>query len=153
MWTRIKSDAWCPFWASSIGPLLDDLVGAGEDRGRHGEAKRLGGLEVDHQLECGRLLDRQISGLGAVQDLSGVAADPLIGCREDRPIADQAAVRDVISRKIDRRKRMMRCQRRNLLRSAIEERIGDDDCSDLPLRGSREDCVDLGFGAGLQDLE
>jgi hypothetical protein len=29
-------------------PLFDHLVGAGKQRRRHGEAKRLGGLEVDH---------------------------------------------------------------------------------------------------------
>ena len=38
------------------GSSFDDLVGAGEDRWRHGEAERLGGLEIDDQLECGRLL-------------------------------------------------------------------------------------------------
>jgi hypothetical protein len=29
----------------------------------HREAERLGGLEIDHQLELGRLLDRQIGRL------------------------------------------------------------------------------------------
>ena len=38
--------------------LLDDLVGVGEDRWRHGQAERLGGFEVDDQLECSWLLDR-----------------------------------------------------------------------------------------------
>jgi hypothetical protein len=36
---------------------LDDFVGAGEDGGRHGQAERLGGVEIDDQLECRRLLD------------------------------------------------------------------------------------------------
>jgi hypothetical protein len=39
---------------------LDHLVGEGEDRLRHGQVERLGGLEIDDQLESGRLLDRQI---------------------------------------------------------------------------------------------
>jgi hypothetical protein len=42
-----------PAWVS----LFDHLVGAGEQRGWHLEAERVGGLEVDHQLELGRLLD------------------------------------------------------------------------------------------------
>ena len=46
---------------------------------RHGEAERLGGLEVDDQLELGRLLDRQIGRLGALEDLSGVNAGLAIG--------------------------------------------------------------------------
>ena len=31
--------------------LFDHLVGAGEQRGRHLDAERLRGLEIDHQLE------------------------------------------------------------------------------------------------------
>ena len=50
----------------------DDLIGAGEDRGRHGQAERLRGLEIDDQLEPGRLLDRQIGGLCALQNPSSV---------------------------------------------------------------------------------
>jgi hypothetical protein len=37
--------------------LFDHLVGGGEQRLRHGQAERLGGLEVDHQLEARRLFE------------------------------------------------------------------------------------------------
>ena len=38
--------------------LLDDLVGTSEESGWDREAECVGGLEVDDQLEFGRLLDR-----------------------------------------------------------------------------------------------
>jgi len=34
-------------------PLFDHLVGAGENRIRHGQAEGLGGLEIDDELEPG----------------------------------------------------------------------------------------------------
>jgi hypothetical protein len=40
--------------------LFDHLVDAGEQRRRHGQAKRLRGLEIDDQIEFGRLLDWNI---------------------------------------------------------------------------------------------
>jgi hypothetical protein len=43
--------------------LFDDLVGADEEGLWHGEAERLGGLEVDDHSELGRLHHRQIGGL------------------------------------------------------------------------------------------
>src|SRR5207245_1727759 len=49
--------------------LLDHLVGASDDGLRDRKAEGLGGLEVDHQLELGRLLDGQVGGLRAFQDL------------------------------------------------------------------------------------
>src|SRR5258705_941613 len=83
--------------------LLDHLGGARQDRWRDGEAERLGGLEVDHQLERGRLHDWEVSGLGTFEDLPGVNADLTIDGREARPVADQAAGRGEFTDFIDRR--------------------------------------------------
>jgi hypothetical protein len=43
-----------------VNCLLDHLIGSREERRRHAKAKGVGGLEVDHQLELGRLFDRQL---------------------------------------------------------------------------------------------
>src|SRR5262249_55758665 len=42
--------------------LFDHLVGAGEQRWRDGQAERLGGDQIDDEIELGRLLDRQVAG-------------------------------------------------------------------------------------------
>src|SRR4051794_26296909 len=72
-------------------PLLNNLVGARQQRLRHSQAERLGRLHVDDQLECGRLLDRKVGWLGTLEDISGVNADQAKGSCEARSIADQAA--------------------------------------------------------------
>ena len=43
--------------------LFDHLVGECEQLVGHVEAKRLSGLEIDHQLELGRLGDWQVAGI------------------------------------------------------------------------------------------
>jgi hypothetical protein len=53
---------------AGIGLLFDHLVGAGEKGGGDHEAKRLGGLEIDHQLECGRLFNGQVRWFSAFED-------------------------------------------------------------------------------------
>src|SRR5262245_41624002 len=55
-------------WAS-----LNHLVSAHEDRLGDDDSERLSSLEVHHQLELARLLDRQIARLDALQDLVDVS--------------------------------------------------------------------------------
>jgi hypothetical protein len=57
---------------TTLAVLLDHIVSADEDRLRHCQAKRLGGFEVDDQLECCRLPDGQVSRPCAFQDPSDV---------------------------------------------------------------------------------
>src|SRR5437764_14089993 len=94
--------------------LLDNLVGAHQHRLRHSEAQRLGGAKVDDQLDGRRLLDWQIGGLGAPEDLSRVSTAQAIGRSEACSIADQAAGSGELAPRIDRRNGMTRCQRDGL---------------------------------------
>jgi hypothetical protein len=58
---------------------LDHPVGAREQSGRNFVADPVCGLEVDDQLETGRLLDRKIGRVGATQDFG----------QEPRPLPKQ----------------------------------------------------------------
>ena len=53
-------------------PLFDHLIGALLQLPGHVEAERLGGLEVDHQLELDRGLDRKLARLRALEDAIGI---------------------------------------------------------------------------------
>lgn len=55
--------------------LLDQFVGEHEQRGRDCNPERPGGLEADDEFEHGPLHDRQVSGLGAVEDFARIDAD------------------------------------------------------------------------------
>src|SRR5215212_176169 len=58
-----------PSSAPSRRSSFDHAVGAKQDRPRDRDPKRFRGLHVDHQLELGRPIDRQIPGCRALQDL------------------------------------------------------------------------------------
>src|SRR5262250_2575744 len=66
---------------------LDNLVGEREQRGRHGKAERPRGLEIDYQLELGRLVYRQICRLLALEDLRGIDAGAPISICEAISVA------------------------------------------------------------------
>jgi hypothetical protein len=48
---------------------LDHLVSNGEHTRRNGKAERLGGLEIDDQLNLGRAQDRQVGGFSPLRNL------------------------------------------------------------------------------------
>src|SRR5882724_8739554 len=133
---------------------FDDLVDAGEDRGRDRQPEGFGGVEIDDQLKPGRLLDRQIGGLGALEDLSGVDADLTNRVGEARAIADQTAGREESTPVSDRRNGMACSQRHKLVASLAEKRIRTkDERASLNLHEGRESGVYLAFGASPQDTE
>src|SRR2546426_5935208 len=72
-------------------PLFDHLVRPEQDRLRDREAERLGGLEVDHELELCRLLDRQVAGLGAFEDFVNVGGRTAVQRGNVRAIGHEPA--------------------------------------------------------------
>lgn len=61
-------------WATSGHPpaSFNDLVSAVQQRGRHGEAEFLGRLEIAHEIELGRLNDRQSDRLLALENAADI---------------------------------------------------------------------------------
>src|SRR4051812_11015231 len=53
---------------------FDNLVGTQVERRREGDAERLGGLEIDYELELGRLQHWHICGLFALEDAADIDA-------------------------------------------------------------------------------
>jgi hypothetical protein len=70
-----------------VAKLLDHLIRPLQERGRDRQAEGLGGLQVDDQLELGRLLDGQVAGLGSFQDLVDAGPRPRRTRRTSTPPA------------------------------------------------------------------
>ena len=61
---RSRSDS-C---TATNSPSFNELVGANQERLQDRQPERLGGLEIDHQREFGRLLDGKIGRFGTLQN-------------------------------------------------------------------------------------
>lgn len=72
------------------GASLDHLVGAREQGRRKIDRQRLCGIKINHQLELGRLHNRQLGDLGTFQNSCRVNADQSKGIGQARSITDQA---------------------------------------------------------------
>ena len=60
--------------SSRRGASFNYGVGDGEKGRWNGQAERPGSLEVDHELELGQLLHRQVCGLLTLEDATSVGA-------------------------------------------------------------------------------
>ena len=77
--------------------LSDHLIRPEEEHRGEREAKGLGGLEVDHQLKFGGLLDRQIPRLRPSKDLVHEARRAVVQVRIAHSVGDQSAGVDELS--------------------------------------------------------
>src|SRR5713226_249385 len=74
----------------TVWPSLDHLIRPLQERLGDRQAEGLGGLEVDDQLELGRLFDGKIAGLGSFEDLVHVGRGTPELVRNVRPIGNEA---------------------------------------------------------------
>src|SRR5262249_1211251 len=116
-------------------------------------AKRLRGLEVDDQIELGRLQSRQIDWPGAFENSCRVNANLAEGVDGVYSIAHQPASCSIFTELINRRKHIVRRQNHKLTAAGIKEWIGrkDERCGSLLNHRSKDGC-DLVVGARMKDI-
>jgi hypothetical protein len=107
--------------------LFDHLVGAGDERRRHVEAQRPGDLEVDHQFELRRLLDRQFSGFRASENTIDVGGGELVELIVVDAIRHQAAAGDEVTVRINSGQSVLPDQRYNPISVEISGRAREHD--------------------------
>src|SRR5215813_13578929 len=90
--------------------LFDYLVCSPQERLRDGEAERLGGLEIDDELECRPLLDRKIPWLRSLQDLVHIDRDTTVVSGAAVTVSQQASGLHPVLEAEYRRKMPFRCE-------------------------------------------
>jgi hypothetical protein len=134
--------------------LLDHLVGEGEQIWRHLDAERPSGLQVDDELEPGRLHDRQVGGLGAPEDFAGIDADLTNTVRDVGSVAHQPAGCDMFTIRINRRNPVARRQGGKLQTAVAEESVASDEegIGALARKGGKGR-IDLADRSGVEYLD
>src|SRR5437764_11667310 len=106
--------------------LLDHFVGTAEQRQREREAERLGGLEIDEQLDLRGLLHRQVRRLLALEYPASLDAALTVPVRNAASIAQQATGGGELTQLVDRWQRVAQRQIGELIDLTVVENIGTD---------------------------
>src|SRR5262249_27097377 len=118
----------CPNWPSRDmrTHLLDHLVGAELERGRQCYSKRFGSPKVDHQLELGRLLDRQVGWFFAFENATRISAYKPVSVRKIATVTHHATSRRKLAILVDCWNLVPESQSGELVASAVKEIIWTD---------------------------
>src|SRR6516162_8027773 len=110
----------------------------------------LGGFEVYHKLELGRLLNGQVRRVLAFEDAACVLTDQVVAPCQFGSITHQSARIHIFAPRIHYRHCMACRERDDLVASSSEERVGSNkECAHL-LGGQFENRVDLALGVRLE---
>src|SRR5215471_286195 len=103
---------------------FDDLVGAREQRRRHVDTERLGGRDVDRQVELGGQFDRQVARLFTFENPTHIDAGAPVSIFLTRSVAHEATSFDKLAYHIDRGNRMAGRQRNGPSTLSVEKWTG-----------------------------
>src|SRR5215468_12165142 len=102
---------------------LDHLVGEREQLVWNIEAQRLGGLEVDHQLEFNRLHHRKVLGLRSIENPLRIDADFAISFGKAHAITHQPTVHCIFAKLVEGGQLLLCRVGNNVIAPGVEERI------------------------------
>src|SRR5262245_33927802 len=123
-------------------PLFDHLVGGNEQLVGHSETEHPGGLVVDDQFELARLHNRQVRGLGPLEEAAGIDTGLTPRVLNVGTIAHQPAHFGNFTRRICRGNRVARRQVGKLHPPEAEKRVGANQERIRPLaHKSCEGCI------------
>src|SRR6516162_10569216 len=83
-------------------PSFDHLVGEGEEIVGDFQSEPPRGSQVDYQLEFGRLMDRQLRGLGPLQNLRGIDAVLAVTLGDAHTVTQESARDRIFTKLVDR---------------------------------------------------
>ena len=106
--------------------LFDHLVSKGEQLRRDIEAERLGGPQINHKFEVGRLHDWEVCRLSTVENLPGVDTDSTVRFGDAGSVASQTAGRGKATQLVDRGNGMACSERDELRLLTVEKRVRAD---------------------------